>query len=118
MNIKTKNVIEYKGYHTLPVFDSEDCVLRGKIEGIKDLVTYECESASQVAQEFENAVDEYLAFCEEVGKNPEKEYNGSFNIRISSDLHRRMANAASKRDVSLNSLIGEAIQEYLHSIDE
>lgn len=36
------NVLEYKGYHTKVEFDSEELVLRGKIEGINDLVDFEC----------------------------------------------------------------------------
>lgn len=69
------NVIEYKGYHTIVEFDYQDSVLRGKIEGIADYVDFECEEAKDVEKEFHNAVDEYLIFCEEVGKEPQKEYS-------------------------------------------
>ena len=36
-----KNILEYKGYHTKIVFDTESMLLRGKIEGINDYVDFE-----------------------------------------------------------------------------
>ena len=47
-----KNILEYKGYHAKIEFDSEDLVLRGKIEGIKDLVNFESADISTVEEEF------------------------------------------------------------------
>ena len=58
-----KNLLEYKGYHTKIEFDCEDLVLRGKIEGIKDLVNFESTDISTVEEEFHAAVDDYLEFC-------------------------------------------------------
>jgi predicted HicB family RNase H-like nuclease len=42
-------------------------------------------------------------------KIPEKTYKGSFNIRISTDLHKKAAWQAIMEGVSLNQLIEEAI---------
>lgn len=109
----SNNVLEYKGYHTKVEFDCVDCVLRGKIEGIDDLVDFECENASDAEKEFHEAVDDYLAFCKEVGKDPDKEYKGSFNVRISPELHKKLTNAASKSGMSLNSAVEAAIKDYI-----
>ncbi len=65
------NILEYKGYLTKVEFDAKDCILYGKIEGISDLVNFECDEMNKVEQEFHSAVDDYLIFCEEVGKEPE-----------------------------------------------
>jgi predicted HicB family RNase H-like nuclease len=108
-----KNVLEYKGYHTKVEFDVEDCLLRGKIEGIGDLVNFECENACDVETEFHNAVDDYLEFCQEVGKEPDKEYKGSFNIRISPDLHKKVAVLAMKNGDTLNATVEKAIAKYI-----
>ena len=83
------NMIEYKGYHSTVEFDAETYTLRGKIEGINDLVTFESRDVSSIELEFHNAVDDYLEFCKEVGKEPDKEYKGSFNIRITPELHKK-----------------------------
>ncbi len=107
------NVLEYKGYHTKVEFDSEDLVLRGKIEGINDLVDFECEDLKGVEKEFHEAVDDYLEFCKEVGKEPDKEYKGTFNVRISPELHKRLVNVAMKNGDTLNASVEKAIQEYV-----
>ena len=112
------NVIEYKGYHTIVEFDYQDSVLRGKIEGIADYVDFECEDAKDVEKEFHNAVDEYLIFCEEVGKEPQKEYSGVFNVRIKPELHRKMVMRASKENKKLNTIVEEEIREYISEKDD
>lgn len=81
------NVLEYKGYHAKIEYSAEDQVLFGKIEGINDLVNFESETADGIAEEFHSAVDDYLAFCEENGVSPDKEYKETFNARIPQSLH-------------------------------
>lgn len=107
------NILEYKGYHTKVEFDSEDMLLSGKIEGINDLVTFECEDIKDVEREFHEAVDDYLVFCREVGKEPEKEYKGTFNVRISSELHKSLARLAFQNGDTLNASVEKAISEYV-----
>ena len=65
------NILQYKGYYTKIEFDSDDFILIGKIEGINDLVSFECDNIKNVKKVFKDAVDEYLEFCKEVGKNPD-----------------------------------------------
>ena len=107
------NILQYKGYHTRIEFDSEDFVLRGKIEGINDLVDFECEDINDLETEFHEAVDDYLEFCKEVGKEPDKEYKGSFNVRINPDLHKKLAIIAFKNGDTLNASVEKAILEYV-----
>lgn len=107
------NVIEYKGYQAKIEFDAESCVLYGKIEGIRDLVNFEADSANEVEQAFHEAVDDYLEFCREVGKNPDKAYNGQFNVRISPKLHRELAMRAFRDRETLNREIQNAVEQYL-----
>ena len=68
------NKLEYKGYKTNINVSFEDNNLYGKIEEIVDLVTFESDTIAGIREEFKSAVDEYLAFCESVGKKPEKPY--------------------------------------------
>ena len=69
-----KNLMEYKGYHTKIEFDAESMSLRGKIEGINDYIDFKAEEPSGIEKEFHMAVDDYLEFCREAGKEPEKGY--------------------------------------------
>lgn len=113
-----KNVFEYKGYSTRIEFDAESMLLHGKIEGINDLVTFESSDANQIENEFHSAVNDYLAFCSEVGKSPEKEYRGLFNVRIKPALHKRLATEAFKNNVTLNTIVEQALRLYINGIDQ
>ncbi len=108
-----KSIFEYKGYHTRIEFDSEELLLRGKIEGIKDFVNFASSDIHGIEEEFHNAVDEYLEFCKEVGKEPDKEYKGTFNIRISPELHKQLAIVAMKNGDTLNATVEKAIAKYV-----
>ena len=108
------NVIEYKGYYSKVEYSKEDNVLYGKIEGINDLVTFECDNVSAVHDEFQAAVDDYLEYCEKIGKKPNKVYKGSFNVRIEPELHKDIAMMAFRESKSLNEIVEEAIEEFVH----
>ena len=106
-------VLTYNGYTGSMEFSVEDNCLYGRILGISDLISYEGETISELKEDFENAVDDYLALCAEIGKEPQREYRGTFNVRISSELHRKAAIEAAKEKQSLNWVVGKAIELYL-----
>lgn len=107
------NVLEYKGYHTKVVYSAEDNMLYGIIEGITDFVDFECHNLNDVEKEFHNAVDDYLTFCHENGFQPEKEYKGQFNVRISPQLHKELAFLALRSEDSINGLVQKAIELFV-----
>jgi len=101
----------YRGYTGSAEMSFEDNCLHGKIQLINDLVTYEAHEPEGLRLEFERAVDDYLGTCEELGKNPDKPYSGSFNVRIGAELHKSAATMAQVDDVSLNEFVKRAVQE-------
>ena len=113
--MNTNDILEYKGYHSRVEFDSANMILHGKIEGINDLVTFESNDLSEIENEFHKAVDDYLAFCKDIGQNPDKEYRGSFNIRITPELHKKLVELSFLRNESLNSTVEKAIDFYIQT---
>ena len=111
------NSLAYRGYHAKIEYDAESMVLYGKIDGIKDLVNFQSNSATGIEEEFHSAVDDYLAFCEEIGQAPDKEYSGNFNVRISSELHQKMSLKAAKEGRALNAIMSDACKQYLENED-
>ncbi|MDO5445830.1 MAG: type II toxin-antitoxin system HicB family antitoxin [Eubacteriales bacterium] len=103
------NTMEYKGYVGSVEFSEEDGVLFGKVMGIRALISYEGESGRELLADFHSAVDEYLALCEEKGIEPERAYKGSFNVRISPELHRKISVCAAEQQISLNSFVENAL---------
>ncbi len=107
------DAIEYKGYVGSVHFSAEDEVFHGKLEGIRDLVTYEGVDVSSLKRSFQQAVNEYLEFCQKKNKRPEVPYKGSFNVRVGYDLHKRAAAYAAEHDKKLNTVVTEALEHYL-----
>lgn len=66
-------MLEYKGYHTEMHFDEEDNIYYGIIENISDLISFHSDTKEDFEKEFHISVDDYLEFCKELGKSPEKE---------------------------------------------
>ena len=107
----TGNYLYYKGYAGSIEFSAEDTVFHGKVDGIESLITFEGDSVTAIIEDFHEAVDEYLAFCENNGIQPEKPFNGSVNVRIGIDLHKKAAMAASSKGISLNAFVKDAISQ-------
>jgi predicted HicB family RNase H-like nuclease len=104
------SMLTYKDYYTVVAFDAEQGYLYGKIEGIVDLVTFEADNPAAVQVAFQEAVDDYLAFCAEVGKEPDKAYKGKFNVRVDPELHRVANRRAAEQGKSLNQFVEDAIR--------
>ena len=103
------DILEYKNYYAEVYFSGEDEIFHGKVIGINDLVNFEGSTVKELKNAFREAVDDYLATCEELGKEPDKTYKGSFNVRISPELHRQAAKLASLKKMSLNDFVRHAI---------
>lgn len=108
-----KDVLTYKGFIGTVHFNAEDKVFHGKIEGIDDLVTFEGHSVEELIKAFHNEVDDYIALCKEMGKEPIRSYKGSFNVRISPEMHRKAVERATKKGLSLNQFVQTAIEKEL-----
>lgn len=104
------NTMEYKGYVGSVEFSEEDELFFGKVMGIRSLISYEGTTAKELINDFHTSVDDYLAICEAEGKEPEKAYKGSFNIRISPELHKQAVICATSRKMTLNSFVENALR--------
>ncbi len=103
------DILQHKGYYAEVHFSAEDEVFFGKIIGINDLVNFEADSVKALKKEFANALADYIATCKELGKNPNKTYKGSFNVRIPSSLHKEVATFAALKNVTLNEYVRYAL---------
>lgn len=109
--------LQYKGLSGSAHFSAEDQVFYGEILGIDDLVSFHGDSVKALTESFHEAVDEYLETCAQLGKEPGKIYKGSFNIRITPELHRDAAVLASGIKISLNDFVKSAIEYAIENKD-
>lgn len=105
------NTMKYKGFIGSVSYSDEDKVFFGKIIGINGLVNYEGASVKELNQNFKDSVNEYIALCEEENIPSKKSYTGTFNIRIPSEIHARIAELAQESNISLNAFIKDALQK-------
>ena len=100
----------YKGYATMPEVDVVNNVVGGRVMGIRDVVHYEGATVAEAAQAFCDSVDDYLAWCEHDGREPDRPASGKLHLRLSPEAHRRARMAAQLAGLSLNDWIGRRVE--------
>lgn len=110
------NILTYKDYIGTVNFSEEDGVFFGKVCGITDSISFEGDTVENLIEDFRAAIDEYLEFCGETGKKPQQQYKGSFNVRISPELHRQASLLAQSKNITLNSFVEQSVRNYLSQV--
>jgi predicted HicB family RNase H-like nuclease len=64
--------LQYKSCFGSVEYSAEDRVFHGSLIGIRDAIVYEGADKDGLESNFRAAVDEYLAFCVEEGKTPDR----------------------------------------------
>ena len=106
-------MMEYKGYHAQIEYDSDDGFFVGKVFGIVDSLYFHGISVAELEEMFHQCVDNYLQMCKDTGKTPDREFKGSFNIRISPELHRGISLQAAQEGITLNQYVQKALENSL-----
>ncbi|MBP7148805.1 MAG: type II toxin-antitoxin system HicB family antitoxin [Acidobacteria bacterium] len=106
-------MMEYRGYQAKPEYDDETKMFRGRVLHVLDVITFEGRTVDELETDFHAAVDDYLKLCEESGEKPERPFSGRFIVRVSPELHRAIALAATKDDKSINTWVIQALENAL-----
>jgi predicted HicB family RNase H-like nuclease len=101
----------YNGYHGSVEYSPEDDCLHGRLLNINDIITYEGNSLAEIKTAFRGSVDDYLVFCAETGKSPDKPYSGKMMFRVAPEVHAKAALAAQLKGISLNQWAEEVLKE-------
>ena len=97
------NMLTYKGYQGRFDYDSEADIFHGEVLHLRDVITFQGRSIDELKQALADSVEDYLEFCAQKGKIPEKSYSGRFNVRIAPEVHQRIALEAARDGISINS---------------
>jgi predicted HicB family RNase H-like nuclease len=103
-------MMKYKGYTAKVEFDAEAGLLHGELEDISDVVTFQADSVAELQAEFHAAVDDYLEFCKEEGREPQRPFSGKLVLRMNPELHRAASRTARTSKQSLNAFISSAVE--------
>lgn len=106
--------MKYKGYHGHVSYDEDAKLFHGEVVGLKDVITFQGSSVDELEQAFKDSIDEYLNFCKELKRTPEKPFSGKLMLRLPPEIHERAAFQAKCTGVSLNAWINHGIEQLLN----
>ena len=105
------NTIVYKGYTAIVGYSDDDECLVGHIAGINDVIGFHANSAEEIRKVFYETVDDYLASCAKIGREPNKPYSGKITLRLSPGLHAQLAIQAEANGNSLNNWLVSMLRQ-------
>ncbi|MCL2067074.1 MAG: type II toxin-antitoxin system HicB family antitoxin [Treponema sp.] len=107
------NTIVYRGYTAIVGFSAEDECLVGHIAGINDVIGFHADSVEEIRKVFHETVDDYLATCAKIGREPNKPYSGKVTLRLPPGLHAQLALQAEANGNSLNNWLVSTLRQAL-----
>ncbi len=107
--------MRYRGYTAVIHYDEEDRIFYGHLCDTYDNVHFEGCSIDELESAFQEAVDDYLAYCTEINRNPSKpaaqKSGGKITVvvELSSRINEQAEEVAQQRGVSLDTIIEDAL---------
>jgi predicted HicB family RNase H-like nuclease len=102
--------LTHDGYIAEITLDEESGLLSGIVLNTRATLHFAGRTVDELKAAFADTIADYRDWCEAEGKEPEKPYSGTLSLRISPDLHRRVASKAAAEGKSINAVIGEALE--------
>ena len=100
----------HDGYVATVELDENAGLFHGEVINTRDVLTFQGRTLDELRAAFADTIADYLDWCRERGKEPERPYSGNFTVRIPPDLHRRIATAAAKAGQSVNGFVAETLE--------
>ena len=104
-------IMRYKGYTAEVNVDEEADIIFGRVIDIKDVITFQGTTVPEVRQAFHDSVDDYLAFCTELGEEPDRPFSGKLPFRTTPERHHQIAVAAKIAGKSINAWMDDTLAE-------
>jgi predicted HicB family RNase H-like nuclease len=112
-------IFTYKGYTGQVKIDVEENMLCGHVVDIKDVITFKGSTVEEVHKAFEDSVDDYLEWCQELGEEPNKPFSGKLPFRTTPENHHKIFIAATKAGKSINAwmddVLSKAAEKAIHA---
>ena len=106
-------MMEYKGYFGKVEFNDEANIFYGEVINLRDVVTFQGETVTELRSAFRDSVDDYLDLCASRGEEPEKPYSGKFVVRVDPELHKTIFIEAKKNGKSINAWVSDNLSKIL-----
>jgi predicted HicB family RNase H-like nuclease len=104
-------MLQHKDYLAEVELDEEAGIFNGRVINTRAVLTFHGGTVPELREAFAETISVYEDWCKERGKEPERPYSGNFTLRVTPDLHRRVASAAVRSGKSLNTFIKDALEQ-------
>ena len=105
-----ETMIDYKGYVGVFDFQPDSGSFHGTVVNTNDVISFYGSSVAELRREMRRSVEEYLAFCREQDRPPEKPFSGKMMLRTTPELHRKVALQAARSRLSMNAWLQEVLE--------
>lgn len=105
------SVMTVDDYKAKIEYDPELDMFRGEILGLAGGADFYGKTPKELRAEFKKSLAVFLEVCKQKGIEPRRSYSGKFNLRISPELHERLAIAAQAEGKSINSWVQETLAQ-------
>jgi len=102
--------MQHQDYVARVEYDEEADLFHGEVANLRDVVTFQGRSVTELKRAFRDSIEDYLAFCASRGREPARPMSGKFVVRVEPDVHARVAAAAARDGKSMNSWVAEALE--------
>ncbi len=104
-------MMRYRGYEAVVEYDDDAEIFHGEVINLRDVITFQGKSVSELKKAFAGSVADYMAFCRERGEDPERPFSGQFVVRAEPALHKAMFSAAKRAGMSLNKWVTSTLEK-------
>jgi predicted HicB family RNase H-like nuclease len=100
----------HDGYLATVELDEEAGLFHGEVVNTSDMLTFQGRTPDELRAALAETIADYVEWCRERGKEPERPYSGNFTVRLPPELHRRIAGIAARQHKSLNAFVTETLE--------
>ena len=107
-------MMKYKNYIGHAEYDGDAKLFHGEVLGLStDVITFQGKTVAELEKAFKDSIDDYLDWCKERGKSPEKSFSGTLSLRLTPEIHKKIAHNAITNNLSINAYLNTIISEKL-----
>ncbi len=99
----------HDGYLATVELDEDAGLFHGEVINTRDVLTFQGRTPEELKAAFADTIADYLEWCRERGKTPDRPFSGTFSVRVNPAVHRRAAAAAAREGKSLNGFVADVL---------
>jgi predicted HicB family RNase H-like nuclease len=104
-------ILKQEGFIAEVGYEDGDELMHGRVVNTRATLHFAGRTLKEMKTAFAGTIADYRAWCKERGVEPEKPYSGTLSLRLSPELHRRVAEQAAKAGESINQFIADRLEE-------